>query len=166
MTVFFVLTGFLVLVSNQDSYTRARDTRAQEAQKAENLEEPFIGPLEEEDAIAIEGEVEEIIEEPESHIALDDARRQNPDLQLGDYVEEPMESILFGRIAAQTAKGAASLLTMGCHPEHEIDRITTPRGCTIAGLNRMEHEGFSSAMIRGITVSADNAAKLYINDES
>jgi pyrroline-5-carboxylate reductase len=64
-------------------------------------------------------------------------------------------------IAAQTAKGAASLLTMGGHPEHEIDRITTPRGCTIAGLNQMEHEGFSSAMIKGITVSAEKAAKLY-----
>ena len=66
-------------------------------------------------------------------------------------------------IAAQTAKGAASLLTMGGHPEHEIDRITTPRGCTIAGLNQMEHEGFSSAMIKGITVSAEKAAKLYAN---
>lgn len=64
-------------------------------------------------------------------------------------------------IAAQTAKGAASLLTVGNHPESEIDRITTPRGCTIAGLNQMEHEGFSSAMIKGITVSAEKAAKLY-----
>jgi pyrroline-5-carboxylate reductase len=68
-------------------------------------------------------------------------------------------------IAAQTAKGAASLLTMGGHPEHEIDRITTPRGCTIAGLNQMEHEGFSSAMIKGITVSAEKAAKLYTSPE-
>lgn len=68
-------------------------------------------------------------------------------------------------IAAQTAKGAASLLTMGGHPEHEIDRITTPRGCTIAGLNQMEHEGFSSAMIKGITVSAEKAAKLYASSE-
>jgi pyrroline-5-carboxylate reductase len=64
-------------------------------------------------------------------------------------------------IAAQTAKGAALLLIMGNHPEHEIDRITTPRGCTIAGLNQMEHAGFSSAMIKGITVSAEKAAKLY-----
>ncbi|MBN1815577.1 MAG: pyrroline-5-carboxylate reductase [Anaerolineae bacterium] len=64
-------------------------------------------------------------------------------------------------IAAQTAKGAASLLIMGNHPEYEIDRITTPRGCTIAGLNQMEHEGFSSAMIKGITVSAEKATRLY-----
>ncbi len=65
-------------------------------------------------------------------------------------------------IAAQTAKGAACLLQQhGSHPEREIDRVTTPRGCTIAGLNRMEHEGFSSALIQGITVSAQKAAGLY-----
>ncbi|HNS51476.1 MAG TPA: pyrroline-5-carboxylate reductase [Anaerolineae bacterium] len=65
-------------------------------------------------------------------------------------------------IAAQTARGAASLLlASGNHPEDEIDRVTTPRGCTIAGLNQMEHEGFSSAMITGITVSAQRAAQLY-----
>jgi pyrroline-5-carboxylate reductase len=65
-------------------------------------------------------------------------------------------------IAAQTARGAASLLlSEGKHPEQEIDKVTTPRGCTIAGLNQMEHEGFSSAMIKGITVSARKAAGLY-----
>ena len=69
-------------------------------------------------------------------------------------------------IAAQTAKGAASLLlSMENHPEYEIDKVTTPRGCTISGLNQMEHEGFSSAMIKGITTSADKAAKLYVSDE-
>jgi pyrroline-5-carboxylate reductase len=67
-------------------------------------------------------------------------------------------------IAAQTAKGAASLLIMGSHPEYEIDQITTPRGCTIAGLIQMEHEGFSSAMIKGITVSAEKAAELYASN--
>jgi pyrroline-5-carboxylate reductase len=65
-------------------------------------------------------------------------------------------------IAAQTAKGAASLLlSRQNHPEFEIDRVTTPRGCTISGLNQMEHEGFSSAMIKGILTSAEIASKLY-----
>ncbi len=72
----------------------------------------------------------------------------------------PHEALL---LAAQTAKGAASLLLAAAgHPESEIDKVTTPRGCTIAGLNRMEHEGFSSAMIKGITTSAAKAAKLYV----
>ena len=69
-------------------------------------------------------------------------------------------------MAAQTAKGAATLLlTNKQHPEHEIDRVTTPRGCTIAGINQMEHEGFSSAMIKGIVISADKASKLYDSDK-
>lgn len=65
-------------------------------------------------------------------------------------------------IATQAAKGAASLLlSAGSHPEQEIDKVTTPKGCTIAGLNLMEYEGFSSAMIKGISLSAEKAAILY-----
>jgi pyrroline-5-carboxylate reductase len=71
----------------------------------------------------------------------------------------PEETLL---MAAQTAKGAAGLLLReGSHPEAEIDRVTTPRGCTIAGLNEMEHRGFSSALIKGILTSARKAAELY-----
>ncbi|CAG0906659.1 unnamed protein product, partial [Cyprideis torosa] len=52
-------------------------------------------------------------------------------------------------IATQTVKGAAELLIQrNQHPEYEIDKVTTPRGCTIAGLNEMEHNGFSSALIK------------------
>lgn len=58
------------------------------------------------------------------------------------------------RIVAQTVKGAASLLQENhSHPEEEIDKVTTPRGCTIVGLNEMEHQGMSSAVIRGIQSS-------------
>jgi pyrroline-5-carboxylate reductase len=71
----------------------------------------------------------------------------------------PEEALL---LAAQTARGAASLLlNQGRHPESEIDQVTTPRGCTIAGLNEMEHKGFSSAMIKGILLSASKAEGLY-----
>ena len=66
------------------------------------------------------------------------------------------------KMAAQTAKGAASLLLANdSHPEDEIDKVTSPKGCTIAGLNQMEHHGFSSAFIKGITTSADKAGNLY-----
>jgi len=59
-------------------------------------------------------------------------------------------------IAAQTAKGASSLLLSSeSHPELEIDKVTTPEGCTIAGLNEMEHQGLSSALIKGIITSFD-----------
>lgn len=58
------------------------------------------------------------------------------------------------RIVNYTVKGAAEILIQNKqHPEQEIDRVTTPQGCTIAGLNEMEHQGFSSALIRGIKTS-------------
>ncbi|MDI5948350.1 pyrroline-5-carboxylate reductase [Flavobacterium yafengii] len=57
-------------------------------------------------------------------------------------------------ISAQTVKGAAEmLLEEKVHPEQLIDRVTTPQGCTIAGLNEMEMHGFSSSLIRGIKTS-------------
>ena len=64
-------------------------------------------------------------------------------------------------IAAQTVKGAAELLLKRkTHPEQEIDKVTTPKGCTIAGLNEMEHQGFSSSLIKGIVTSY----KKIVND--
>jgi len=57
-------------------------------------------------------------------------------------------------ITAQTVLGAAKLLLTGeGHPEAEIDRVTTPKGSTIAGLNEMEHNGFSSSIIKGLIAS-------------
>jgi pyrroline-5-carboxylate reductase len=57
-------------------------------------------------------------------------------------------------ITAQTVKGAARLiLETDNHPEKEIDKVTTPQGITISGLNEMEHQGLSSAVIRGLTTS-------------
>jgi pyrroline-5-carboxylate reductase len=81
-------------------------------------------------------------------------------IEIGFHSEEAL------LMAAQTAKGAAALLLSGeTHPENEVDKVTTPRGCTISGLNQMEHHGFSSALIRGIVTSAEKAAKLYKIDE-
>ena len=52
--------------------------------------------------------------------------------------------------------GAASLLMVqGSHPESEIDKVITPMGCTIAGLNEMEYKGLSSAVIQGLKKSFD-----------
>jgi len=74
--------------------------------------------------------------------------------QIGFHAEEAQ------LIAAQTAKGAAELLLQkGTHPEEEIDKVTTPRGITIAGLNEMEHNGYSSAFIQGIVMSYERANK-------
>lgn len=57
-------------------------------------------------------------------------------------------------IVQQTVKGASELLIQNKqHPEFEIDKVTTPKGCTIVGLNEMEHNGFSSSLIKGLVAS-------------
>jgi pyrroline-5-carboxylate reductase len=76
-------------------------------------------------------------------------------IQIGFHADEA------GMIAAQTAMGAAQLLMQTHnHPETEIDRVTTPMGCTISGLNEMEHFGLSSAMIKGIVKSYSGISDL------
>lgn len=63
-------------------------------------------------------------------------------------------------IVAQTVKGASELLIQDKqHPEYEIDKVTTPKGCTIVGLNEMEHNGFSSSLIKGLVASFEKIEK-------
>jgi pyrroline-5-carboxylate reductase len=63
-------------------------------------------------------------------------------------------------IVNQTVKGAAELLIeRHQHPEFEIDKVTTPKGCTIVGLNEMEHNGFSSSLIKGLVASFEKIEK-------
>ena len=47
---------------------------------------------------------DENFETPELHIKLEEAQKIDPNFQLGEFVEEPLESIDFGRIGAQAAK--------------------------------------------------------------
>jgi pyrroline-5-carboxylate reductase len=69
-------------------------------------------------------------------------------VQLGFDAKEAQE------LSMQTCLGAASLLiASGKHPEEEIDKVTTPMGCTIEGLNEMEHNGLSSSLIKGMQAS-------------
>ena len=75
-------------------------------------------------------------------------------------IEIGFDAVTANLIAAQTVKGAAELLLQkGTHPEQEIDKVTTPKGCTIAGLNEMEHQGFSSSLIKGIATSYNKIVK-------
>ncbi|PCJ98849.1 MAG: pyrroline-5-carboxylate reductase [Flavobacteriaceae bacterium] len=76
-------------------------------------------------------------------------------IQLGFDAKEAQE------LAVHTCSGAASLLIeSGSHPEEEIDKVTTPKGCTIEGLNEMEHQGLSSSLIQGIVASFEKISKI------
>jgi pyrroline-5-carboxylate reductase len=79
-------------------------------------------------------------------------------VQLGFEAEEAHE------LAVKTCSGAAKLLVeSNSHPEAEIDKVTTPRGCTIEGLNQMEHEGLSSALIKGLQKSYEKINNIKSN---
>jgi pyrroline-5-carboxylate reductase len=70
------------------------------------------------------------------------------------------DAVTASAIVNQTVKGAAELLIEGHqHPEFEIDKVTTPKGCTIVGLNEMEHNGFSSSLIKGLVASFEKIEK-------
>ena len=58
------------------------------------------------------------------------------------------------RIVMQTIRGAVDVLSVGnAHPEAEIDKVTTPGGLTIKGLNAMEAAGFTNSVIEGLRAS-------------
>ena len=64
-------------------------------------------------------------------------------VEMGLYPKEAQE------IAMQTMKGAVAVLEgQKIHPEVAIDKVTTPGGLTIRGLNELDHAGFNSAVIR------------------
>lgn len=71
---------------------------------------------------------------------------QEGGVQLGFYPKDALD------IVTQTMEGALKLLeTNGSHPEQEIDKVTTPGGLTVKGLNAMEQAGFTNAVIQGLT---------------
>src|SRR5690606_4480607 len=65
-------------------------------------------------------------------------------VQMGFQPQEAKE------ISRKIAICARSLIEDGPHAEVEVDNVTTPQGCTIEGLNAMEHNGLSSAVIKGV----------------
>ena len=69
-------------------------------------------------------------------------------IEMGLYPKDAMNMI------AQSLKGAAALLQNNdTHPSVEIDKVTTPGGITIKGVNELDHNGFTSAVIQALKAS-------------
>lgn len=69
-------------------------------------------------------------------------------IEMGIYPKDAMTMV------AQSMKGAAELiLNNDTHPATEIDKVCTPGGITIKGINELEHNGFSSAIIKAMKAS-------------
>lgn len=75
-------------------------------------------------------------------------------------IEMGLKADVAAQVIAQTVKGAAQLiLTNHSHPEVEIDKVCTPKGVTIAGINAMEHAGFTHAVMEGMMGSYNKIVK-------
>lgn len=69
-------------------------------------------------------------------------------IEMGLYPKEAQKMV------AQSVKGAAELILKNdTHPSVEIDKVCTPGGITIKGINELEHAGFTSAVIRAMKAS-------------
>ena len=76
-------------------------------------------------------------------------------VQLGFESKAALEMSIY------TALGAVTLLSNNdSHPEQEIDKVTTPNGCTIEGLIEMEKQGLSSSLISGLAASFEKINKI------
>lgn len=66
------------------------------------------------------------------------------------------------RMAAQVVLGAAALVLQSeTHPAQLLDQVTTPGGCTIDGITKLEERGLPIALIEAVETSALKAAMLY-----
>jgi N utilization substance protein A len=82
------------------------------------------------------------LEEPARELRLQDAVEYKADVQPGDYVEEPMESVEFGRIAAQTAKQVIVQKVREAEREQVVEEYRDRVGELLSGIvKRVDRNG-------------------------
>lgn len=144
--LFRIIPNTAVTVGQSMTFIASQNAAPEEAQLVLSLFEP-LGP---------------VMEVPQSQLEACTALASCGIAFALRYVRAAMEGgielgvppLMAQTIVAQTIKGAAQLLlTNGNHPEAEIDKVTTPGGITIKGLNAMEANGFTHAVIEGLKAS-------------
>jgi N utilization substance protein A len=82
------------------------------------------------------------LEEPARELRLQDAVDLDPDAEPGGYVEEPMESVEFGRIAAQTAKQVIVQKVREAEREQIVEEFQDRVGELLSGIvKRVDRNG-------------------------
>ena len=81
----------------------------------------------------------EAYEFPERQMLLGYALQKNPDIQVGDFIEEPLEPVEFGRIAAQVAKQVIVQKVREAEREQIVNQFKDRKGSLVTGVvKRME----------------------------
>lgn len=83
----------------------------------------------------------QILEFPERQITLGAAQIDEPSIQPGDYVEEQIESVSFGRIAAQTAKQVIVQKVREAERAQVVDAYKSRKGELISGTVKRVERG-------------------------
>lgn len=91
--------------------------------------------------LVVEDDDEELEERPQSRITLTEARKQNAEIEVGDYIREPMESVEFGRIAAQTAKQVIVQKVREAERQQVVDQYRERVGEMIMGTVKRTERG-------------------------
>ena len=82
------------------------------------------------------------LEFPEQELRMDDAVDIDPDAEPGGYVEEPLESVAFGRIAAQTAKQVIVQKVREAEREQVVEEYQSRVDTLVSGLvKRVDRHG-------------------------
>jgi N utilization substance protein A len=119
---------------------------------------------------------DEELEFPEAQLLVSDARKDNPEIEVGEFIEEPMENAAFGRIAAQTAKQVIVQRVREAEREQVVDAFQDREGELVNGIvKRIERgnvyidlggnaEAFIAQrhMIQGETVRPGDRLRAYL----
>ena len=89
----------------------------------------------------IEDPVEGVLEAPERQITLSAAEILEPGLKAGDFMEEEIDSELFGRIAAQTAKQVIVQKVREAERTKIVDAYTSRKGELVTGIVKKADRG-------------------------
>ncbi len=100
----------------------------------------------------------EDIEFPESQTLIEDALEDDPDAVLGEYVEEPIESVVFGRIAAQTAKQVIVQKVREAERGKVVEAFKEREGELITGVVKRVERG-------NVTLDLGGLAEAFISRE-
>ncbi len=88
-----------------------------------------------------ESDPEAVIENPDAQLTLAEAREKNPDIQPGEFIEEPIESLAFGRIAAQAAKQVIIQKVREAERAHVVEQYEHRVGELLTGVVKRVDRG-------------------------
>ena len=100
----------------------------------------------------------ESIEVPSRQVCLSDAREKDPDIEIGQFIEEPMASVEFGRIAAQAAKQVIVQKVREAERAQVIDAYQDRVGEMVSGVVKRSER-------TGVIIDLGNNAEAFIPRE-